>query len=279
MQQEQPFYLEGSVTPLVGLEPLRKSAGAWWTPTRPLGGWLATYGKIGPDGGIVPTVDRDGQNFQAAGRLGDIDFSEYLLKGLWNDTHDENRIVGRATSLEFHNGTTELSKAHGKVGFWTTGHLFDRSDPQSWDGLDHPPSPVELQRADHFWKLATLLKGTPRPLALSAHGRMLLSPCRQRIIWAEVRQSAVCETPVNPDATLEPLELARKTGIYELLRKGVGGRACGACRCTTPCSALAKADTHSRLLKIFNDRHGVDAHTAERWIASYEAKQRNADVL
>jgi len=256
------------------MEPLRKSAGAWWTPTRPLGGWLATYGKIGPDGGIVPTIDRDNQNFQAAGRLGDIDFSEYLQKGLWNDTHNEDRIVGRASTLEFHNGTTELSKAHGKVGFWTTGHLFDRTDPQSWEGLDYTPSPLEFQRADHFWKLARLLKGTPRPLAFSAHGLMQLSPCRKRIIWAKVRQSAVCETPVNPDATVEPLELARKAGIYELLRKGVGGDICGKCRCTTPCSVLAKAqidDRRAQLVAAIQKRSNVDEPTARRWLESYEA--------
>lgn len=224
------FALTGQVVPLSALQ---KATGAQKRPaSRPMGGWLMTYGKIGPDGGIVPTVDRDGQTVEAAKQLGDIDWSTYLKGGLWNDTHDESTIVGMPSTLEFHDGTTALSKSHGKVGFWTTGALFDRADPSSWAALGRTPSPRELARADHFWSMAHLLKGTPRPLGFSAHGSMALSPCRKRIIYAKVDHAAVCELPVNPDATAEVMELARHESILEHLRKGmVGASPCTRCKC------------------------------------------------
>jgi len=232
--------MKGEVVPLV------KSRGAGWRPTRPLGGWLMTYGKIGPDGGVVPTVDRDDQIMDAARELGHINWEEYIKGGFWNDTHivgpdGKPIIVGVPTTLEFHAGDTELSKSHGKVGFWTTGHLFDRTDPQSWQKFLPPdkwPSPGELDRADHFWSLSQLLKGTPRPLGLSAEGSMALSPCRKRVLYAKVTCAAVCEVPVNPDTTLEPMELA-------FLRKGmVGADACRNCKCPKGARCtLAKAVT------------------------------------
>jgi hypothetical protein len=235
------FRLVGEVVPLHGL---RKAASAGWQPTRPLGGWLMTYGKIGPDGGIVPTVDREGHIVEAARELGHIDWSGYMRKGTWNDTHDEGCIVGMPTSLEFHDADTELAKAHRKVGFWTTGHLFDRDDPQSWAGLTdgggnpRRPTEHELARADHFWRLGMLLKGLPRPLGFSAHGRMALSSCRRRIIYCEVDAAAVCEVPQNPDATAELLKAVRfevEGSPLEFLRPGMIGadppRSCGRCSC------------------------------------------------
>jgi hypothetical protein len=216
-----PFALHGTVKPLV-----KATEGTVWTPTRPMGGWLATYGKIGPNGGVVPTKDREGQIFEAAKTLGMIDFGTYLKKGRWNDTHDEGIIVGVPTDLEFHDHTTDLAKAHRKVGFWTEGHLFDRTDPMSWELFGYEPTEKDLDRSDYFWKLSHLLKGTPRSLALSAHGKMLLSPCGERIIWATVRQAAVCEVPQNADATLQPLELAVK-----VRQSMVGANACATCSC------------------------------------------------
>jgi hypothetical protein len=229
------FELQGNLAPLV-----KAAVGAkGHSPSRMLGGWLMTYGKLGPDGGVVPTVDRDGQVMEAARELGHIDWSPYLDGGLWNDTHNEAVIVGAPTNLEFHDGSTPLSQAHGKVGFWTTGHLFDRNDPSSWelytDTSRWPsgrPSEAELDRADHFWELAQLLKGLPRPIGFSAHGSMALSPCRKRIIWCQVRQAAVCELPKNPDATAEllkgsPLELL-------VMRKAVpraDTNPCAKCKC------------------------------------------------
>lgn len=239
---EQRFKLVGDVWPL---STMAKAAEADWRPSRPFGGWLCTYGKVGPDGGIVPTVDRDGHTFEAARQLGHIDWNRYINGGVWNDTHTPT-LVGLPDTLEFHDGTTALSKAHGKVGFWTTGHLFDRQDPKSWTGLvddrkqPRRPTEFEFQRADYFWELAHLLKGTPRPLGLSADGVMALSPCRKRVLWARMDAAAVCETPVNPDATVEPM-------VYAVIGRALVGqdqdpRPCGRCSCPPGgCRVLRKA--------------------------------------
>ena len=299
----QRFALTGSV---VALSALQKGVGPTRPQNRRLGGWLMTYGKIGPDGGIVPTVDRDGQTVEAAKQLGQIDWSTYLKGGRWNDTHNEDVIVGKPATLEFHDGTTELSKSHGKVGFWTTGHMFDRSDPRSWDDLGRSPTPREFERADHFWSMAHLLKGMPRPLGFSAHGSMQLSPCRKRIIYAKVDHAAVCELPVNPDSTAEIMELGRPSPL-EFLRKGmVGASPCRTCRCppgscegllakgasgmtTGEISALTPMDseqtaipTHielmpgntteqkvARLVAIISARYHVSDADARRWVAAF----------
>lgn len=238
------FGLTGAVSALVA--PLRKAVGGeTWTPTRPLGGWLATYGKVLPDGSVVETQDRQGHVFEAARTVGQIDFAPYLQRGVWNDTHTPG-AVGKPTSLEHHDGTTELSKAHGKVGWWTEGHLWDRQDPRSWTLFGaYEPTSADLDRADYYWSLATMLKSVPRPLGFSAEGHMLLSPCRKRIVWAQVTKNAVCEMPQNPDAIAMPLALA---GDARLDLDMLGRSPCDTCTCppgarcaTRPTLALAKA--------------------------------------
>lgn len=218
-----PFALFGEVSPL------HKAVGASaWIPTRPLGGWMATYGKIGPNGGIIPTVDRDDHIFEAAGTIGKIDFTEYLAKGLWNDTHTEV-IVGVPSGLEFCGPDSPLAKAHSKVGFWTEGHLFDRRDPRSWlSCTTYEPTSADLDQADYYWHLATMLKGMPRSLGFSAEGKMQLSPCGHRIIYARVARNSVCELPVNPDSIATPLRLARE---HRLVPDMVGKSPCADCRC------------------------------------------------
>lgn len=293
------FTIKGDVLPLVAL---RKAVAGEWRPRRAMGGWLMTYGKVGPDGGIVPTVDRDGHTVEAAKELGHIDWSSYMKGGAWNDTHDEGVVVGLPTSLEFHDGTTALSKAHGKVGFWTTGYLLDREDPKTYEGLGRTPTPNEFARADHFWSLSHLLKGMPRPLGLSAHGLMALSPCRTRIIYAKVDQAAVCELPINPDATLESLAKSLDDSPLSVLRKGMVGRAaCGRCTCPPgACEGLLRKavhtgeigtravvpesleggvsdtdtsgsgqDRHERLVEMIMARYMIDRPKAERWIADF----------
>lgn len=252
------FVLQGQIVPL------RKSASVadqdGYVPRRRLGGWIMTYGKIGPDGGIIPTTDREGQVMEAARELGHIDWSNYLTPrfeerhhqveetgewvdewvGHWNDTHDAKTLVGVPESLEFHDGSTNLSREHGKVGFWTTGHLWDREDPQSWTRYtDYVPDEAELAKADFYWGLAELLDGYPRPLGFSAHGRMALSPCRKRVLAAWVDANAVAQVPVNPDATAEML----KSSPLAFIRKGMVGdnSECGSCQCPAgSCTLLRK---------------------------------------
>jgi hypothetical protein len=223
-----------------------------WTPTRPVGGWLATWAKIGPNGGIVPTFDREDQWFEAAKALGQIDFSDYLQKGRLNDTHlwdeatNSGIMVGIPTALEYHDETTPLAKAHRKVGWWTEGHLFDRHDPESWTRHGVEPTAQDLDRSDYYWRLGHLLKGTPRALGISAHGKMLLSPCGKRIIWAKVQHAAVCEIPQNPDSLLYPLRMA-----VPITRSMIGASPCESCACPPgACRDLRKAMTSGTMAAV-----------------------------
>lgn len=330
------FAFNGSVVPLAKGEALSGD----YRPSRPLGGWLVTYGTINADGTVTPVVDRQGHTFDAAAKaLGSIDWTQYLAKGLWNDTHlkdvaswadagtkrsativDETpthvraqdptnpeqvwelphgsfarekrrRVVGHGMRLEYHDATSPLAKAHGKVGFWTEGHLWDRNDPRSWTLAGaYEPTSADLDRADHFWALATMLKGVPRPIGFSADGKMLLSPCGTRIIWARVNESAVCELPQNPHAVALPLELSVPLGGASVL-----ARACDTCRCppgarcVPTAAALAKAVTPSAppvpedlepdvhgdtgetttLIRLIVDRYHVSEAHAKRWVTRY----------
>lgn len=209
---------------LLPVQTLIKGTGAAPPTLRRLAGWITTYGTLGPNGEVIPTRDREGHIFEAAKQLGQIDWSEYLTKGrgVWNYAHTSIR-VGVPELIEFHDGTTELSQAHRKVGFWGTGHLFERGVPESWDGLPEPTQ-EEFDRADYCWGLATDLKKGPRPLGFSAEGRMRMSPCRTRILAAWVAKSAVLEFPHNPDATAEPLIKGRGLGALR-----VAGCSCARC--------------------------------------------------
>lgn len=247
MMNARSFLISGGVSPLL---PMNKGTAVDMRSvrSRPMGGWLMTYGKLGPDGGIVPTVDRDDHIFEAASELGKIDWSPFITSGVWNDNHSPV-AVGIPWSLEFHDGTTALSQSHRKVGFWTTGWLFDRRDPESWRGLvdeggnARRPTREEFDRADYYYECAQSLAGTPRPIGFSAEGDMVVSPCRTRIVWARVRKASLCDLPRNPDSTTE---LLLKGSPLEGLRKGMIGRGpCGRCSCPPEerCEALMKGGT------------------------------------
>jgi hypothetical protein len=255
------FTLNGSIEPL-----MKAVAGPQGhKPTRPLGGWLMVYALLGPNGGLHPVLDRENQVMEAASELGRIDWTEYLRKGRWNDTHNENVLVGQGTNLEFHDQHTPLAKAHGKVGFWTSGHLWDPADASSWElYTDHVPNPTELRRADEFWTLAQCLKGTPRPLGLSAHGWMELSACKSRILTAGCEAAAVCELPMNPASTVEPMELALRGSPLEWLRKGMVARHDRPCRtCSCPpgaaCLALRKGLQRADSAPLMTDRLDIES--------------------
>lgn len=201
------YWAGGVVTPLAK----GRARADGFEASRPLGGWVAVYGLIRPDGQLDPVVDRDGQVIEAAATPDNMDVSTYLTSGVWTDTHRAGTRVGLPTELEWHGADSPLAKSHGKVGWYTCGHLFDRHDPSSWEafGLERPAE-RDLDRADAFWRAAKTLTGTGRPLGFSAEGRMRLSPDRRRIVWAELTDAAVCELPVNPATTAEPIEALRK---------------------------------------------------------------------
>lgn len=303
------FDLLGTIEPLAKASVDRDG----YRPSRPLGGWLATYGRIGQNGAVIPVEDRQGHIFEAARTLGMIDFSRYLTKGRWNDTHQgytpdtmhlPKVFVGVPTGLEFHDEHTELAKAHRKVGFWTEGHLFDRNDPRSWTLFtDYEPTESDLNRSDYYWNLATMLKGVPRPLGFSAQGKMLLSPCGKRIIWAQINENAVCEVPQNPDATAQPLALA-----VPISGSMVGASPCDSCRCPPgarcPTVGMAKGinagtmpgvqdleqdadetteptgepNQAERLVRLvmqrFNLRRGAAVRLVRTWVAAWKARQQ-----
>lgn len=220
-----PFHMEGQVMP-IHAEAMLKSTGR--VPRRPLAGWLMVYGTLDARDNVVPLRDRQGHLHEVAKELGRIDWTPYMEKGAWIDNHrwlfpdgtpaphgvrpkNGKRVhVGRAHTIEFHDGTTPLSKAHRKVGFFTTGELFDRNDPSSWAALGRAPTPEELARADHYWDLAHMLKGTPRPLAFSADGLMAVSKDRAKIMWARVDAAGVCEIPQHPATTAEPMTMSHR---------------------------------------------------------------------
>lgn len=291
------FSLHGEVTPLA-----KAAAPEGYQPRRALGGWLATYATIGANGGLVPTEDREGHIFEAAKAIGMIDFTAYLRKGIWNDTH-EPIYIGVPTGLEFHDEHSELAKAHRKVGFWTEGHLFDRNDPRSWSQFTkYEPTSKDLERADYYWTLATMLKGLPRPLGFSAHGDMILSKCKRRIIWASVAENAVCELPQNPYATAHPLRLAVSQPIRADM---IGTNPCATCSCppgarcpvrplakaggvthTTPTSQdlepastgdstseLTENEREEALVQLLVDYHHVSEAQARRWVRTYLVQQ------
>lgn len=218
----RPFGIGGVISTAVELV---KGNPSGHVPKRQLRGWLTTYGHLTDDGTVVPTVDREGQINEAAAQLGMIDWSAYVRNGLWNEGHraplPHGRFprkvkgniavyVGVPTSLTFHDGTTELSRSHRKVGFHTGGHLFDRNDPRSWtDYTDHVPTERELRKADELWEIAEAVKGTPASLAFSAHGLMAQSKCKRRIVWATISQAAIVTVPINPDCDAEAVEMVK----------------------------------------------------------------------
>jgi len=175
------------------------------------------------------------------------------------------------------------------VGFWTTGHLFDPADPYSWEGFlprEKWPSRHALERSDHFWNLGHLLKGTPRPLGLSAEGRMQTSPDKKRILKAIVTKAAIAEVPVSPDTTVEIMEFARKVREFRLSKGGVHADDISSMKSLVPEDLEGKAasdrdgqeDVQEKqrleLVQLLQLRYGVSAATAERWIATFLARQQ-----
>lgn len=260
---DRPFTLTGTAAALdrATLAVLGKAApdAQAHQPTRPMGGWATTYGKVTSTGEVVPTVDRDEQIMECARAAGLIDWTGYLRqgRGFWNDTHRGGRPgdrafkVGIGTSLEFHGPSSALARAHGKMGWWTAGHLWDRNDPDSWRlYTTYQPTSADLDRADHFWGLATNeLALADRPLGFSVDGLMQLSPCKRRILKAWISELALAVGPRNADCTAEPLLKAALPSADPLLwlrpeRVGVESlpAACRTCACPAgACGLVRKA--------------------------------------
>lgn len=287
-----PFTVRGEVRPLnkAGARMLRPDEvrALVSTPdvlaqrTRPLGGWLMTYGKIGLNNVVIPTLDRDRQIAEYAAEFGRVDFGGY---DRWNDTHRKSVIVGLPAPgrLEFHDVTSPLAQAHRKVGYWTEGWLFDRNDPGSWaglrdeNGMPRMPTAHEFARADHFWHLALELEHSPRKLGFSADGIVVVSRDGTRMLYAVVNAAAVCELPVNPDSTaeilgpVEALAKARASYTAPLVPEDLEGVSDDEEGVTTDPSAAWNYAVQ-RIMELY----AVEQSRAEAWLRRYVLRRRGS---
>jgi hypothetical protein len=241
---------------------LRKSR---WTPTRPLGGWLATSHELLPDGSMVPVVDRAQQVFTAAASSATCNADPYTGWGLWNHEH-QPVFVGVPTYLEFCGPKHPLAIEHGKVGLWTEGHLFDPADPRSWEdfapgrpasiwgAIPKPegrlvPTAAELAQADTYWRVATALEPTGRGIGFSAHG--VTAVVGRELPRAVLTQAAVCMTPMNPHAMAQPLALSAGVHMH------------------TPLTASDRADSRRRaeVVRLLCATKGYSPQMAEAVVA------------
>lgn len=245
---ERDFAVAGDLT--LGVSDVVAKGGDY-QPARRLGGWAAPVGFLGQGGEAKVTPDRDNQDIEVAVKLGRIDWSGYITKGIWNDghlaplpngnwpPHARDRIakgnttpvyVGVPTGLVYAAPESELAKAHGKWGFYTWGHLFDRDDPRSWmDFTDHVPTSEDLDRADYYYDIAKSLESTDARLGFSIHGTASFSPCRRRITGATLPQLAVVTSPKVPGATLDLIK--GQTIEMQMGRADVSPAVCGRCQC------------------------------------------------
>lgn len=166
----------------------------------------AEPGKTKRIGGIISTEtpDRQGEVVLADG----LDLDPFLSYGWFNDNHSKatNDILGFPKSVKrfekgekLPDGTVSPAK-----GVWCEGYLLD------------------TQKGREVWELGRKLDGTGRNLAFSVEGKILERKGPKTIeikgeggqseyvgkvvAKAEVRQVAICATPVNSDAKLVTLE-------------------------------------------------------------------------
>ena len=161
------------------------------------------YGQVDANGTLYPTIDKQNQIMVSAGQPSSMDWARAIKRGdgVINDAHTNIR-VGRPLALEYHDGTTALSRRDGKLGWWLWSRLYDRNDPDSWDGYTMP-SPAEFARANYYWVVLQLLLASGRPGGYSIQGFSCLTPDRGSAVMTDVRHVALVEYPVNPDCTIE----------------------------------------------------------------------------
>ncbi len=279
---------------------LLKSDAALHVPTRRLGGWAIPVGTVAEDGTSRVTPDRDDQDVEIATRLGRVDWSRYIAKGMWNDNHlaplpsgawpphaaarlragkRSPVYVGVATGLVYATPDSDLAKAHGKWGFYTWGHLFDPDDPASWKNYtDHVPTDEDLERATYYYDIAKSLDNTDTRIGFSIHGSADFSACRRRIVGVSIPEVAICTAPRMPGATADILK--GQAIEMQMGRAQVTTAVCGRCSCPPgSCLAILKgmeaADIGPALPQ---DLEGYTRDSARDSVAAAVAEQRGCDL-
>lgn len=196
--------------------------------SRPLEGWATTYGVVGEDGQVIPTVDRENEVMLAASKPGMVDYSRYLSHGFLNDAHSA-RLIGIPQSARFVGLSDPLANEQSKVGYYTDGHLVARGEPNSWLSLDgsqrfrmakdgtvsnkpYEPTPEEFDKADHYFETGRDLQRGGRVLGFSLQGKKATRPGpdgTREITYALWDQLAVLPYPHNYDATIESMGKGR----------------------------------------------------------------------
>lgn len=277
----------------------RAKAGLY-TPTRRLGGWALPVGVVDAGGATRVLPDRDGQDVEVADRLGRVDWSRYIAKGMWNDGHlaplpsgawpphaadrlaagNHNPVyVGVAEGLVYAAPGSELAKAHGKWGFYTWGHLFDPDDPASWAGYtDHKPTDEDLERAAYYWGIAQALDDTDARLGFSIHGTADFSACRKRVLGVSIAEMAVVTGPRMPGATADILK--GQAIELQMGRAQVTDIVCGRCSCPPgSCVAVLKGMTAADIAPALpQDLEGYTRDTAREAVAFAVAESRGCDI-
>jgi len=151
----------------------------------------AEPGKQKRIGGLasVETRDRQDETILARG----LDFSDFLHNGWFNDNHSKvtTDILGypEATQYVRKGSMLPTGKKAKADGHWVEGYLLD------------------TEKAKKVYELGKALQETNRRLGFSVEGKIQKrsGPSNKTIAKALVRNVAITNCPVNPDATMDIL--------------------------------------------------------------------------
>lgn len=152
----------------------------------------ASIGKQRRIGGLVSVETRDQADELILQR--GLDFtSAFLPHGWFNDNHsrDTDGILGYPEKIKYVNKGTKLPNGQmaKAAGHWVEGYLLN------------------TKKADRIWELGQALQNTNRRLGFSVEGKIFqrADPAKKTIAKALVRNVAITNCPVHPDARMELL--------------------------------------------------------------------------
>lgn len=148
-------------------------------------------GKQRRIGGLASLETKDKQDETLLQR--GLDFTDFLHNGWFNDNHSKTTsdILGYPEATQYiRKGTVLPNGQKSKAdGHWVEGYLLN------------------TEKADKIWELGKALQKTKRRLGFSVEGKILKrsGDSNKTIAQAKVRNVAITNCPVNPDATMEIL--------------------------------------------------------------------------